>query len=97
VIKVKVKFIAVLKLLFIKTCGGLDVKLYAFVTPVLGDEWAASRSGRFISQRKIPGIPWIAGRALPRGGLDVVTKKKYRLVPEIEPVTIHFTDRAVLL
>jgi len=40
-----------------KRIGGMDEKLHSVWTPTLGgDEWSASRSGRFISRRE-PFVP----------------------------------------
>jgi hypothetical protein len=41
-----------------------------------GDEWSASRSGRFTPKERSPGIHWIGGWAGPRAGLDAVAKRK---------------------
>jgi hypothetical protein len=43
-----------------KTYGGVEVKLHAFLTSVLdGGEWSASRPGRFIPRERSPGSRWI--------------------------------------
>jgi len=55
-----------------KTYWGVEVQLCAFSTSALdGDEWSASRPGRFI-----PRYPLDRGLGGPRPGLDAVVKSK---------------------
>jgi hypothetical protein len=45
-----------------KTYGGVEVLLYAFLNSALGaGEWSASRPGRFTPGEKASGIHWIGG------------------------------------
>jgi hypothetical protein len=41
-----------------------------------GDEWSASRPGRFIPRERVPGTHWIGGWVGPRAVLDAVVKRK---------------------
>jgi hypothetical protein len=51
-----------------------------YLTSVLvGDEWSASRPGRFTPGGRVPGTHWIGGWADPRTGLDAAEKKKWYL------------------
>jgi hypothetical protein len=48
-----------------------------FLTPALdGDEWSASRTGRFTPGERAPGTHWIGGWVGPRAILDAVVKRK---------------------
>jgi hypothetical protein len=40
-----------------------------------GDEWSASRLGRFTPRERAPGTHWIGGWVDPRAGLDAVVKR----------------------
>jgi len=40
-----------------------------------GDEWSASRTGRFIAGEINPSIHWIGGWEGPMSGLDAVSKE----------------------
>jgi hypothetical protein len=45
-----------------KTYWGVEVKLHAFLTSALdGDEWSASRPGRFTPRERVPSTHWIGG------------------------------------
>jgi hypothetical protein len=55
-----------------KTYEGVDAEIHEFLTSALvGDEWSASRPGRFT-----PGTHLIKGSVGPRTGLDDVEKRK---------------------
>jgi hypothetical protein len=65
---------------------GVEIWLHAFLTSVLdGNEWSASRPGRFTSKEN-SGTHWIGGRVGPRAGLDVVAKIKS--FPERNPAPV---------
>jgi len=50
------------------------------LTSVLdGDEWSASRSGRFTHEERYPDFQWLGGWVVPRAGLDAVMKRKKSL------------------
>jgi hypothetical protein len=48
-----------------------------------GDEWSASRPGRFTPKERAPGTHWIGGWVGPRAVLDAVVKRKI-LIPRRE-------------
>jgi hypothetical protein len=51
----------------------VEVYLRAFWTSALGgDEWSASRTGRFTAKERTPGTHWIGGWVGSRAGLDAV-------------------------
>jgi hypothetical protein len=69
-----------------KTYGGMDVYVQVFLTSALfGGEWSASYSDRFTPGERAPGTHWIGGWVDPRAGLDDVEKRKFLLVPGLEP------------
>jgi hypothetical protein len=41
-----------------------------------GDEWSASRPGRFTPRERVPSIHWIGGWVGPKDVLDAVVKRK---------------------
>jgi hypothetical protein len=54
-----------------KTYGGGEVYLLAFLTSALDDgEWSASRPDRFIPDEGVPVTHWIGYWVDPRAGLD---------------------------
>jgi hypothetical protein len=56
-----------------KTYGGVDEKIYVFLTSVLvGDKWSASRSGRFTPEEGAPVPHRIGGWEGPRAGVNDV-------------------------
>jgi hypothetical protein len=58
-----------------KAYGGVDVKIHVFLTSaVVGEEWSASRPGRFTTEKGAPGTHWIGGWVDPRAGLDDMEK-----------------------
>jgi hypothetical protein len=61
-----------------KTCGGLDVQIIVLMTLALvGGGWSASRSSRFIPDRRTPGTHWIGGWVSPKDGLDSMEEWKF--------------------
>jgi hypothetical protein len=49
-----------------------------------GDEWSASRPGRFTPIERASGTHWIGGWVGPRTGLDDVERRKILPLPELE-------------
>jgi hypothetical protein len=69
-----------------KMCGSVQIQLQALLTATLeGDEWAASRSSRFIHRRK--NSPYQSRVSVgPRTDVGAVVKSKVSLpLPGIEP------------
>jgi hypothetical protein len=63
--------------------GGI---LPPFLTSALdGDEWSASRPGRFTLGERAPGTSWTGGWVSLRAGPDLVEKRKMLTLPGIEP------------
>jgi hypothetical protein len=48
---------------------------YPLTSALDGDEWSASRPGRFIPRERAPGTHWIGGWVGPRAVLDAVMRK----------------------
>jgi hypothetical protein len=75
-----------------KTYWGLD-----------GDEWSASRPGRFTPRERSPGTRWIGGWVGPRAVLDAVVKRKIPSprresnlrTPIVQHVARPYTDWAI--
>jgi hypothetical protein len=68
-----------------KAHGGVDVEIHIFLTSaVAGDEWSASRPGRFTPGERAPDTHWIGGWVDPRVGLDDVEKRKFLTIPGLE-------------
>jgi hypothetical protein len=76
--KVKVKLsLCLTKYHAVKVYEGVVVQLHAFLTSAVdGDEWSASRPGRFTLGERTSGTHFIGGWASPRAGLDAVMKRK---------------------
>jgi hypothetical protein len=56
-----------------------------FLTSALvGDEWSASRPGRFTLGERAPGTHWVGGWVDPRARLDDVEKRKFLTLQELE-------------
>jgi hypothetical protein len=72
----------------------VEVLFHAFLTSALdGQEWSASRPGRFTPGERAPSSHWIRGWLGSKASLDVVEKKKIPSLPPppgIEP-PIAFT------
>jgi hypothetical protein len=67
-----------------KAYGGVNVYIHIFLTSALvGDEWSASRPGRFTPWES-PGTYWIGGWVSPRAVLDDVEKRKFLILPGLE-------------
>jgi hypothetical protein len=70
------------------------------LTLALGDEWSASRSGRFTPRERAPGTHWIGGWVGPRAVLNAVVKRKIPSprresnprTPIVQPVSQRYTD-----
>jgi hypothetical protein len=63
----------------------VDVQIHIFLTSTLaGDEWSASRPGRFTPGERAPGTHWIEGWVGPKAGLDEVEKRKFLTLPGLE-------------
>jgi hypothetical protein len=68
-----------------------------------GDEWSASRPGRFTPRERTPGTHWIGGWVGPRSVLDAVKKRKIPSprresnprTPIVQPVAQRYTDGAI--
>jgi len=69
-----------------KTYGGVNVELHAFLTSALdGHEWSASRRGCFSSKERDSGVHLIGGWVGSTPGLNATVKWKKSLpLPEIE-------------
>jgi len=60
-----------------KTRGGVDVELHAFLISTLDEgEWSAPRLGRFIPGERACDTHCTGSLMGPRSGLDAVAKKK---------------------
>jgi hypothetical protein len=58
----------------------------SFLTSALdGDEWSATRPGRFTTCEISRGTHWIWGWAIPRTSLDVMENRKISTLPVFEP------------
>jgi len=82
-----------------KAYWGVEVYLHAFLTFALdGDEWSASRSGRFTPRERTPGTHCIGGCMGPRSGLDAGWGEKFTAlagtrIPD-HPALNYFTREA---
>jgi len=62
--------------------------MHSLTSALDGDEWLASRPGRFTPRVRAHGIRWTGGWVDPRAVLDVVVKRKiYSLRRESNPRT----------
>jgi hypothetical protein len=84
-----------------KAYGGMDVFIHIFLIAALaGDEWSASRPGRFTPGERDPGTHWIGSWMDHRAGLDDV-KRKFLTLPglnsdpsDVQSVASRYTDYA---
>jgi hypothetical protein len=68
-----------------------------------GEEWSASRPGRFTSRERAPATPWIGGWVGPRAVVDAMVKRKIPSphreskprTPTVQPVSQRYTDWAI--
>jgi hypothetical protein len=68
-----------------KTYLGMDEEVHVLLTSTLvGDEWLASRPGRFTPEERAAGTHWIGGWVDPRDELDGVEKGKFLIVAGLE-------------
>jgi hypothetical protein len=76
---------------------------HSLTSAVDGDDWSASRPGRFTPREGAPGTHWIGGWVGPRAVLDAVVKRK---IPSsrresnprtqiVQPVAQRYTDWAI--
>jgi hypothetical protein len=57
----------------------VDIQLHTFLTSVLdGDEWSASRPGRFTPGEGAHGTHWLGGWVGSRAVLDTVVNSKHQ-------------------
>jgi hypothetical protein len=85
----------------VKTYGGAEVYVHAFLTSALvGGEWLTSRAGRFIPGERTSDIHWTWGWVNPRAVLNAMVKAKFPF-PCLEsspnftvssPYPSHYTD-----
>jgi hypothetical protein len=60
--------------------------IHIFLTSTLaGGVWSTSRPGRFATGERAPGTHWIGGWMNPRTGMDDVEKRKFLILPGLEP------------
>jgi hypothetical protein len=79
------------------------VSTYSLTSALDGDEWSASRPGRFTSRERTPGTHWIGGWVGPRAVLDTAVKRKIPSprresnprTPIIQPLAQRYTDWAI--
>jgi hypothetical protein len=77
----------------------MEAYFHVFLTSALdGEEWSASRPGRFTLRERDPGTHWIEGWVDPGAGLGTLVKRKipspYLPGPEppiIQPVAQRYT------
>jgi hypothetical protein len=68
-----------------KAYGGVDVDDRIFLTSALvGDDWWASRSGRFTPGERASDTHWIGGWMNPTAGMYDVDKWKFLTLPGLE-------------
>jgi hypothetical protein len=72
-----------------KAYRGVNVQIHIFLTSALGgDEWSASRPGRFTLGEKAPSTHWIGGWVDPRAGVDDMEKRKFLTLLGLELQTL---------
>jgi hypothetical protein len=68
-----------------KTYGVVGVYIHIFLTSALvGDEWSASRPGRFTPVENPPRTHRVGGWVGPRDSLDDVEKRKFLTLLELD-------------
>jgi hypothetical protein len=82
-----------------KAYGGVYVYIHiSFTSALNGDEWPASRTGRFTLVERAPGTQLIGGWVDPRAGLDDLEKRKFLTLPSVvQPVASRYTTSPWLL
>jgi hypothetical protein len=65
-----------------KTYGGVDVWIHSSLTSALvGGEWSASHSGRFILGERVPRTRWTGSWVGRSVGVDDLEKTKFLTLP----------------
>jgi hypothetical protein len=83
--KVKLSLCLTNQALYHEGVWGVDVSIHIFLTSALvGGEWSASRSDRFIPGERAPGTHCIGGWLGLRAGLNAVEKRKFLTLPGLE-------------
>jgi hypothetical protein len=67
-----------------KTWGSGCINPPFLNSTLLGDEWSASRSGRFAPRERVLGTHWIGSWVVPRAGLDDVDGRKFLILPGLK-------------
>jgi hypothetical protein len=68
-----------------KAYGDMDISLHIFLISALaGDEWSASRPGRFTHREWAAGTHWIVGWVGPRADVDDVERRKILFLAGLE-------------
>jgi hypothetical protein len=79
---------------------GVEVQLHSWTLALDGDEWLASRPGRFTPRERAPVTHCIGGWVSPRTVLDAAVKRKIPSprqesnprTPIVQPVAQRYTD-----
>jgi hypothetical protein len=67
--------------------------MHSLTSALDGDEWSASRLGRFTPKERAPGTHWVGGWVGPRAVLDAVVKRKNsQSLPGLEPRSSRCTN-----
>jgi hypothetical protein len=86
-----------------KAYGGVDIYIQIFLTSALvGGQWSASRTGRFIPWERARGTHWRGGWMDHRAGLDNVENRTFLTLPDsnshptvVQAVASRYTDCAI--